>query len=333
MIRICAGIPNSDDGISFYRSMGPFSSMRGEIELVFPQSTNWVLFKSVDLVFLSRPFTPEHAETIRQAHFYGKKVWIDYDDDLLHVPLDNPNYHMYASEEVRRSVLACMKTADVITVSSEALRDLMTSHGAKDARIVPNAFDDFAFDVDKRARRNNPKDVVMWRGSMCHDKDWVVNLQSLSMAAKANPTWSWHTLGWIPWHFVENLPVDRVKLYPPVGIFEYFELLATQHPSITIVPLVFHQFNVAKSNIAHIEGTWAGGVTVAPRMPEWMRPGVVTYTSPQDIGVVLTKVMRMSEAERAKLVEQAWEAIPLLSQTNKIRMQVIQDLVGDRSVA
>jgi hypothetical protein len=43
------------------------------------------------------------------------------------------------------------------------------------------------------------------------------------------------------------------------------------------VPLVDNEFNRAKSNIAWLEGTWAGAKTIASDLPEFNKPGVTVY--------------------------------------------------------
>ena len=73
-----------------------------------------------------------------------------------------------------------------------------------------------------------------------------------------------------------------MKHHPGRPIFSYMELLRQVSPWVNIVPLARNDFNLAKSNLAWLEGSAIGAATLAPKWEEWLRPGVVNYDGPHE---------------------------------------------------
>jgi hypothetical protein len=71
-----------------------------------------------------------------------------------------------------------------------------------------------------------------------------------------------------------------------------------------IVPLANHMFNQCKSNIAWFEATYAGAACVAPGyMPEFNKPGVLTYNSIDEFKDIMRKIMSKEIDVNAKVRE------------------------------
>ncbi len=101
-------------------------------------------------------------------------------------------------------------------------------------------------------------------------------------------------------------------------------------PAIMIVPLVDNDFNRAKSNIAWLEGCFAGAAVIAPDFPEFQRPGVLNYSSPEQFGDVLGNAM-IGNYDLKKLSEDGWAHIrkyELLTHRNQIRVNALKDLLN-----
>jgi hypothetical protein len=134
--KLLCVFPNIDDATSFYRGLGPLAELErsGEVEVVITQTFDWPAMIRVNGVFLQRPYKKVHVDIIRLAKSCGQKVWIDYDDDLFTVPMDNPSYFNYSRPEIKEAVKACIQLADKVTVSTKALLRLR-----QDAVLIPNS--------------------------------------------------------------------------------------------------------------------------------------------------------------------------------------------------
>ena len=101
MKTLTALCPNYSDATSWYRAIGPLSRLkekRGDFTISMPSIVDWATLSTSSGVFVQRPCEKRHVEAIEIARACDKFIWIDYDDDLLNVPGDNPNY-----EDHRRS--------------------------------------------------------------------------------------------------------------------------------------------------------------------------------------------------------------------------------------
>lgn len=110
-----------------------------------------------------------------------------------------------------------------------------------------------------------------------------------------------------------------------MDIIDYFRNIKTLRPSIQIVPLENIMFNYNKSNIAWIEGTYAGAVTIAPNLPEFNKPGVLTYNSPKEFKSILEGCLK-GDYDLRSLYDSSYIYIKenlLLSKVNNLRKEVI----------
>src|ERR1035437_9869971 len=98
-----------------------------------------------------------------------------------------------------------------------------------------------------------------------------------------------------------------------------------------IVPLVDSEFNRAKSNIAWLEGTYAGAAVVARSLPEFGVPGCIHYEDPKEFSNVVRDALASSE-RRKSAVRKSWSHISKaglhLSDVNHIRQEVLNDLIS-----
>ncbi len=136
--------PDPLDATSFYRGAGAFGHLKrmtGEIELLYDESPKWPVYQSTHVGFFQRPCNSAHLHYIRQMKSWGMPVWIDYDDDLMGLTPDNPCYPTYANNEVTQAMLGIIPLADVVTVSTETLRQRL-SHLNEKVIVIPNALDE-----------------------------------------------------------------------------------------------------------------------------------------------------------------------------------------------
>lgn len=350
--------PNVTDATSFYRAVGPLQSLKKKMGFNLLQGTdvNWAILKGVDAVFLQRPYTPNHVKLIDMAQANGKKIWVDYDDDLFSVPRSNRTFRQYGDKTNQNNVAQIISTADVITVSTAQLKrtfiDMMKTVAdgyAKEKRhpsddglnldptkihIVPNAYDEeFCFYRDGKKQKKQNK-LITWRGSDTHDKDLLTVTNEMKHSLASNLDWTYNFIGSPFWATIEDLEtipgIKETSIVETASVdpVEYWKFLWMTAPALIMTPLWDCPFNRAKSNIAWIEGLHAGAITLAPDWEEWNRPGIVNYKDPKDFGDKLSSFMR-GEIDGEKHYEQGWSFLQenlTLNKVNRIRELILREL-------
>jgi hypothetical protein len=280
--------PNYTDACSYYRGIAPFSFLKAHLS-VPSGSVNWANIVGNDIAFLQRPCTTSHLQIAQLIKKQNIPLWLDYDDDLLNIPKDNPAYGFFAP--LRENVVKVIKLADVITVTTAALQDLYhrINPSAK-VIVIPNAWNDYIWGTK---RNENPRDkLIMWRGSDSHVKDLISVSDRIISVSKGNPEYKFLFLGMLPWFLEGKMEYLHA---PPVDIMEYFPTLHKINPQITIIPLEDNIFNKSKSNINWIEATMGGSIALAPRyLSEFndVGTGLITYVDNIDFEYKLAKLIR-----------------------------------------
>lgn len=300
-LTIGAFLPDATDATSFYRGAGPLAQLKRthpEVQIAWGDLKNramwWTTMCASDVIFVQRPGSVSQLEAIKEAKCASKKVWIDFDDDLFHVPVSNPGYFHYSQPETRKILETAIKTADLVTVSTLALGQVVTPHLNTTARcvVIPNAYDDETFAWMSGALEPRQK-VIVWRGSKTHDADVQVYAPAIIEVLKKHPDWKFHAFGDLPWMITEHLPAIQWS-HSRLPILFYQRDLYNLKPAAVVVPLTDHLFNHSKSNIAYIEATLAGAATVAPSyLPEFQRPGIYGM-NPETCAEVLKHVMEQT---------------------------------------
>lgn len=333
-VKVLVNCPNPQDATSLYRGVGPLGTLRRQddrIQIESAMEYYWGTFKLHDLLFIQRPYNAKHLMAIQMAKDNNVPVWIDYDDDLFSVPQSNPAHRVYNKDDVRKTVATCIATADVVTVSTQYLKDQFQKGPQalnKDIRVIPNAFDDDL--LRYRTKPNQERRRLMaWRGSNTHQSDLHSCLPQIVDAVNKDSTWTWLFQGDAPWFLTSKLGNNAI-FAEPLDPIVYFKQMHEMKPSVMIVPLEDNTFNRSKSNIAWMESAFFGGMTIAPQWDEWKRPGCVNYASPDEFGRAIQDIMK-GVYNPTDMAEEAWAYIQenlLLSRVNEMRLQVIQDLLG-----
>lgn len=345
--------PNPLDATSLYRAYGPLYALRRRMpELVVTDGTifDWKVMKSADAVFLRRPAVDSHVQTINLARVNRCPVWVDYDDDLHAVPFSNPTYGTYGKPRVQNNVTEILAKADVVTVSTPVLaakfaavieslrgaekKDPMWILDTKKIHVLPNAYDEELLSPLEPRFPRQPNKLVVWRGSATHQADMSIHQDAFCRAWAQHLDWTINFVGQPFWQFVEA--VDRIPgIVPQKNVItetldpiNYFDFLRAISPALMIVPLEDCAFNRAKSNITWLEGLHAGAVSLAPDFEEWRRPGVITYTSPNDFGEKLDAFLSGKFDHRRLWCEGAAYVNDhlLLSRVNGRRQVILQEL-------
>lgn len=334
MIRVGYLIQDEEQATSFYRGLGPFNAlMKKYPEITFEpfNKTLWTKVSKYDLVYFFRPSTQNDINFLYDVGLHNVPTWVDYDDDLLAVPTDNPAHSFYSTTETKQSVVRALSMANLITVSTSTLRESfirLYSENAPQAplptmHVIQNAFNDTIF---KRRKPVKPREkIILWRGSDTHVVDLLQIKESIMSIAEEYQDYYFYFIGQLPWMFKELLDSKRAVHVKTAQPARYMALIEELAPKVMIVPLADNQFNKSKSNIAWMEGSFAGANVVAPDFPEFKVPGCIKY-QPE----LFHASMKTALDEDNKLAETSWKYIEdnlTLTKINKQRMDLIQYIV------
>ena len=323
--RIGAVISIPQGACSYYRSIGAFSKIKNSSFEILEKG-NWVNYSSIDILYLERPVLPSFIEGMKMAKSFNIPIWIDFDDDLFNVPKYNPAHTFYSKQETIECVITACKMANVITVTSEKLQKVYGKYN-KNVVVIPNAWNDINFPFDTNAFSN--KKIINWRGSATHRNDLLEYKDSILKAVNSKKDWQWSWIGKEHW-MISDFIEDKQKItLDEMDIIQFFNVMRQLNPGIQIVPLKINEFNEAKSNIAWLEATYAGAVTIAPPMEQWNRPGIIRY---QDMDHIYDEIIdtMINEKKRRAMWKDSMEFIESelsLSKVNQKRVEIIESLI------
>lgn len=334
-IKLLCIIPDPDDGTSFYRAMGPFGLLRKTIDIDFIVDDRlcrkeWAILECCDAVFFQRPFTERHLEAVTVAKEAGKKVWLDYDDDLLTVPSDNPCFPMYGKMDVQENIVKMVQMADVVSVSTIGLADNWFNRGMKrDYVVINNAlnFKGFPFWRPEPHVRSNR---IIWRGSTSHMRDVLSVSNEIVDVITNSKDFEFEFIGDRLWYLTDRCPREKVVITGAAPVREYFKYIHAWSPKVMFAPLVNHVFNKAKSNIAWLEATFAGAVCVCPDMPEWQNKGALNYTNGPRFKELFQMALDLSDSDHKRLWQESMDVVSErydLNKVNKERERIIGGLL------
>lgn len=326
MYSVMIFCPDEGDATSFYRGMGPLSllkKMRGDFSVMMnPPHVNWVNLSLVDLVFFQRPSTHYHFEIIRSVKKMGVPLWIDFDDAEFHVPKGSPNFSAFNAPDRLQVMAEIVRAGDVVSVSTPFLKNLLAPLNSN-IQVIPNAWNDLLFPMHSTPKNMHP--VVCWRGGASHREDLNLVAEGIIELSRKYPQIKWIFLGENPW-FTSFMDESTRLHVPQLEIISYFRHLPELKPDVLIVPLVDNTFNRAKSNIAWLEATLAGAVSLGPTWSEeWQRPGMTTYADSASFEVKLEELIS-TKSNSSNLHSQSVRHIQenlRLSQVNQLRSKIM----------
>ena len=331
--------PTQADATSFYRGMGPLGALRRSyksdfLSLAFLSECHWASIKMLDYAFMQRPYTDSHLMIAKLIKHQRIPLWLDYDDYLFDLPTDNPCFNGYSDPKVKKNMETLLGLADVVSVSTTRLAELLYGYTDK-LIVIRNAFDDWMLPL--APENPAPKKVILWRGSKTHDGDLdEMSNAAITLSAKY-PDWTWLFLGSKPW-FTKLMPKkNTIVIEEALDIYEYHQMLAEMQPALMTVPLAHSDFNRAKSDCAFIEGTFAGAAVIAPDFQEEFSPfHCIKYSSgtnptkaDQDLTMTLEATLNMDLTQLLAMQQAAWQYIKtkrLLSHANKQREAILDHL-------
>lgn len=312
-IRVLVVTASPDDGPSFFRSVGPLLAFpeRYETRLLRRDagsfSMSWIDLMNVDVVHFARPAANDALEILKYVQAAGLPVNVDYDDDLPNIAPDNPAFMVYRSPDTIRIVETFCKEADLLTVSTPSIKETLGGEVVSNA-LMPRVHLPIAL-------AHNMNGPWYWRGSSTHAAD--VSKYATTLAALKRPL---HTFGFLPWPLIQAGVECRHASEMPM--LQYLAELRAAKPSVCVVPLINNKFNRGKSNIAWLEATMAGAVTVVSGdLPEFRQPGTYTFADIPLLEMATSEELQTSwAASRDTAIKQSVKA-------HDRRYELLQELV------
>lgn len=327
-IIIACVLPIPNDPTSFYRGIGPFAALtktHPNVQLTFPQGVDWSSFILSDLVFLQRPATPEHFGALCLAKDLKKPVIVDFDDDNLSVPKDNPTYLTYNQLHIKDAIVKLARHCDALITSTEFLKKKYGIYN-KNTFVVPNALDDNLMHLRQIPPGPRHK-KLLWRGTSSHQRNLMSIGRELINLSRKHEEWKFTFFGVDPIDLT-----DQIKNHEIIGqlpILDFYKTMCVIHASALYYPLGATDHAQARSHISWLEATFAGCLTVASKNEEFTRPGVLNFSSPQAFEEIMDTVMSGS-IDIDKRVQESWDEIQsryMLSHSNALRMNVIESVL------
>lgn len=331
MTRILAAVPLDHDATSYYRAFGVFQNLRKKYipdlyveNFVGGGKRAWPQLYTFDILFMQRPAFPEWLQLAKYMKKLNKKIWIDHDDNLFELPPYNRVVDTY-NPVVKKAMLDMMKLADVVTVSTPALQKYFMDNFAIESIVIPNALNDELTPMAEHYNEPTEIEKFTWRGSDTHQADLMEFSEPITMAMRNRPNTFWDYLGFNPFYITMTVPQSKWNYHLASDIMIYTENLRGIKAQVLHVPLIEDGLNNCKSNIAWIEATAAGAVTIAPDWPEWQRPGILNYSSIEEYGSLLMRPIDDAK-ERWQASRDYIKENLLLTHVNKQRAEIIQNL-------
>lgn len=182
----------------------------------------------------------------------------EVDDNLFEVdPSNAAAYSFFSLEEIKANLAANAAVADVVTVSTEPLGEVMRRINPN-VVVVPNAVPQSLLDLP--AVSSGGRVTVGWAGSETHFMDFADVGGELVRFVKRTPTVEYHAIGGL-FPSLRGLPAGRTRVTSWLdGVEDYYRALDFH---IGLAPLRPHVFNQAKSDVKFIEYAARGIPVVA----------------------------------------------------------------------
>lgn len=195
--------------------------------------------------------------TARAPH--RPRMIYELDDNLLDVDPSNDVAHRFFSQpEIRANLLANLRLADAVTVSTDALADVIGAHTSAPIHVIPNYLPAWLLDHEKPTTGNDTV-TIGWGGSSTHQMDVDQIGTHLRRVMDRNPHTELHLMGT---NYARTWGIrDRVRFTAWThSVPEYWRLIDYD---VMLAPLRPHVFNASKSALRPLEAAALGIPVIA----------------------------------------------------------------------
>lgn len=209
----------------------------------------------------------------------GKKIVIDFDDDMFNISPFSPHYEENGVEEVkiqlpdgeikalwedgknidiqknrkrREDIILCCQRADAITVTTDILAEAYKPFN-NTVRVLPNCIDPGVY--QKLPLKPHEAIRIGWTGGSSHYEDLCLLRDVLPRIMDKYKNVVFVVFGQKFDGIMKSLPQDRVEYHPWVKTPAYPYKLAILDLDIMLIPVVDNIFNRRKSPIKWMEAS------------------------------------------------------------------------------
>jgi len=301
---------DSDRGACYkYRIAAPIKYLNQTGQFNARYSNKWEakLLQDVHLFTFQRNSTKEALQILWQLHLQNRFVIYDIDDDILHIPEDNPVYQLILhNPAVLVHQLTGLRFANVVTVTCPALKKLYEVINPN-VRILPNCvdLDDWKgiTSILKRTRACR----IFWGGSPTHGCDLRVVKPALKQICEK---------------FGKKVEIvfmgikDPENAFPvtdiPFGTYKFFQSIM-RSCNIGIAPMEDNLFNLGKSDLRLKELGMAKLPIVASRVGEYDKDSGALLCKTSDdwfkalSTLIIDKEERKLRAKATRVWAETWD--------------------------
>jgi processive 1,2-diacylglycerol beta-glucosyltransferase len=263
---------NREESLAHLRLIGPLR--QAGISIINGIKDDQVLVGRVsegDIVIIQRDFPKrfdDYKKIIETAHKEGKPVVFDLDDLLFILPEDHPGRQMQYYATSLLPMFQAMTEADLITVSTPKLRDVVGKYH-DNVVVLPNYFDDTLWQLKPPVQKKLENEVLTigYMGGFPHKPDVEYLAPVFQELIERYP----HR---IRFHFWGLEPPEEIRSFSQVtstlsycySYRDFATFFQTQSADILLAPLVDNLFNRCKSPVKFFEYSALGAPGVYSRL-------------------------------------------------------------------
>lgn len=271
-VKVFGWAAGSSDGCTMYRMVLPLVTLAADLDVEVELSTQMspaVIAdpQAVDIVVGQRLMKPQCVGLWEQMAAEGRTMIAEHDDDLFHLPDDNPVWASSESNWPERStwtkewvpaMARAMNVASMVTCTNEHLAGELRQYNDH-VVVLPNYIDGALLNVDQPVREPGQHLKVGWAGSATHGRDWV---QAAPYVAHGMNKVAGSELVFIGHDYRDEVGYPRSSFRPWQHEFSaYFNSLTDLH--IGLAPLADDHFNRSKSYVKALEYSALGIPVIA----------------------------------------------------------------------
>lgn len=240
-----------------------------------PPQITLSMLEGYDVIVAQRWNTHKGLEVWRKARTPYSRTVYELDDDVFSVTAENWNaYKLYGQPDVRDAITHAAETADLITVSTEPLAEVMRQAAGHDrVAVLPNCIPALALRLPRGQMRSRLR--VGWAGGASHGVDIGIAADPVRRFLRRSPGWDLQLNG-TDYRPTFKVPKDRAKYVPwtqvnqdPAGYYSGLNY------DVGIAPIHPTTFSNSKSGLRALEHGARGIPTIASDVPAYR--AVITH--------------------------------------------------------
>jgi len=229
-----------------------------------------------DNILIPRLSDNKFVEVMKSLQQEGKRVIVDYDDDMFNISPLSPHYQEFGTEQVKfnldgelvdlwedgkniniqsnRETMDTIKkgieSADMVTVTTEILAETYRKYN-DNVKVVPNCIDLKIWNKLPLINRSSIR--IGWSGGSSHYEDMCLLTSVLPVIMKKYPQVTLVLVGHKFDGMLKGLPKDRIEFHSWVPTPAHPYRQAILDFDIGVIPLLDTEFNRSKSAIKWVE--------------------------------------------------------------------------------